>query len=766
MFNVLTKQTSSETSKHEAHYFLLPVGFRVDDKTHLNSRPLTYLKLQEPREQIRHVLSIGAAMSGQGYLTCNVFVEDQWYIASLEYSLEQQAIEQFCFEPIELPARNIRTLISFDSQSVRQLHDAIGDEYDVLIMTFGSESKLFFSSGYHESEIDLFVQYCNNSVKADVDWLVGNQREADTFDDLYSAFRKRAIASPKQTAVISTHLTWNYAELLESVEAFMSHLARYPLSDRPVALYLERDIHQIVAILACQGLGLTVVPIYYDTPSDRVNTQLAIVESQYVITHKEKIEKVDCGAEIINIDTLLKARISSMVLPETPLGLDKANYIYFTSGSEGVPKAVALPGRAIARIVDQPDFLGPMSKQVVSYLANPAFDASALELWGALYNGATLAILDKDQVLDVEVLSSTLQSFGVTVSFFTSGLFNRIADASSSLFETLSYVMFGGEKVSMPHVQRALKQAPSTQFIHCYGPTENGIFTTTHIVEAKIAQHRKDLPIGRPVQGTQIILLNNKKQPVSRGKVGQLVCFGEGVAIEYVGSREQTEKKFVEFQGQRGYLTGDYARISADQELEFIGRVDSQIKLNGFRIELSEIETALSCHSKIMAVYVRMCPVKRQIQAFYVSVNGDEVDDVISTLAHMPNYMQPAILLPVMSIPLNQNGKVDQKALDDIIQRSYACIMDSSCSETMKTVLELFESVLCAPVTSFEKSIFELGGNSLHLMQLLSLLRKTFSYHLELSFLAENSSPKAICDWAELQTWNQTQDETMQEWTF
>lgn len=762
----MAEQTFLPPSEQGVHYYLIPVGCRVADKSGLSSHPILSLQPQDPQDQVRHILSVGAAVTGQGYLVCNVLLKAQWYIASLEWSLEHQVVQQFHFESVESPSRYIRTVVSFDARAAEDLHDMLGSEYDTLVMTFGSDATIHFSPGYHANEIELFLQHCQSSAWKGETWLRGAPNEWTSDDALYSAFHHQARSHPNHTALVSTQLTWTYAELLIRVEAFMSHLACHCHSDQPIALYLERDVHQIVATLACHGLGYPVVPIYYDTPLERVETQLAIVQCQCVITRSEKARVLSCDAELIVIDSLLKAQTPSVKLTATPITLSKPNYVYFTSGSEGVPKAVALPGRAIARIVDQPNFLGPMSEQVFSYIANPAFDASALELWGALYNGATLAILDKDEVLDVHVLSNTLRAFGVTTSFFTSGLFNRIADAPVSVFGTLSYVMFGGEKVSMPHVQRALEQAPTTQFIHCYGPTENGIFTTTYVVEPAIAHQSRDLPIGKPVKGTQITLLDHAQQPVPQGKVGQLVCFGDGLATEYVGAKAQTEQKFIEFNGERGYLTGDYARVSAEQEIEFVGRVDSQIKLNGFRIELSEIETALRCHAQVASAYVRMCPVKRQIQAFYTSGDGSEVEDIMHSLAHMPHYMQPAVVLPVVSIPLNPNGKVDQKALDALTQPTQATVSDAPRSETMNTVLAIYEALLCAPVGCSDKSLFELGGNSLHLMQLLTQLRSTFSHRLELSFLAEHSSPKAICDWAELQQWNQTQDETTQEWTF
>ncbi len=763
---MLAEQPSLLPGEQEVHYFLLPVGRRMADKSGLTSRPVLSLDLREPQDQVCHLLAVGGAMTGQGYLVCNVLLKAQWYIASLEWSPEQQAIQQFRFKSVESPARHIRTVVSFDARAADDLRGMLGSEYDALVVRLGSDATIHFSPGYHANEIELFLQHCQSSAWKGETWLRGAPNEWTSDNALYSAFHRQALSRPNHTAIVSTQLTWTYTELLTRVEAFMSHLAGYCQSDQPVALYLERDVHQIVATLACHGVGCPVVPIYYDTPLERVETQLAIVQCQCVITRSEKARVLSCDAELIVIDSLLKAQAPSVKPPATPLALNKPNYVYFTSGSEGVPKAVALPGRAIARIVDQPSFLGPMSEQVFSYIANPAFDASALELWGALYNGATLAILDKDEVLDVHVLSSRLRVFGVTTSFFTSGLFNRIADAPVSVFGTLSYVMFGGEKVSMPHVHRALEQAPTAQFIHCYGPTENGIFTTTHVVEPTIAHQRKDLPIGKPVKGTQIVLLDHAQHPVPQGKVGQLVCFGDGLATEYVGAKAQTEQKFIEFNGERGYLTGDYARVSAEQEIEFVGRVDSQIKLNGFRIELSEIETALRCHAQVASAYVRMCPVKRQIQAFYTSADGREVEGVMHSLAHMPHYMQPAVVLPVVSIPLNPNGKVDQNALDALMQPTRVMVLDAPRSEMMSTVLAIYEALLCAPVGCSDKSLFELGGNSLHLMQLLTQLRSTFSHRLELSFLAEHSSPRAVCDWAELQQWNQTQDETTQEWTF
>lgn len=768
---MLVEQTSPLEREQGAHYFLLPVGRDVSDLSALNSRPIPALDRENAQEYVRHLLAVGASMTGQGYVECNVLMHEQWHTASLEWSLRQQKIKQFRFEPVALPKKNVRTVVNFDVVDSSDLHVLLGLDADVLVVSLGSDSVIYFTDGYDAKEIELFIQHCENEELLGEVFMVGDTRECNPDHSLYATFRNQAISNPNKVAITSTNVKWTYAELLAETEAFMSQVVPYLESNDPIALYLERDVYQIVVTLACHALGCTVVPIYYDTPLERVKQQLSLVECQSIITSVEKANELQSNAYVIMIEHLLEAKNQSANRPTSPqqllpLALEKPNYVYFTSGSEGTPKGVALPGQAIARIIDQPNFLGPMTEQVFSYIANPAFDASALELWGALYNGATLAILDKDEVLDVKLLSRKLGEFNVTTSFFTSGLFNRISDADALIFDSLSYVMFGGEKVSVSHVQRALSQAPKTQFIHCYGPTENGIFTTTHVVEPDSTQSLKDIPIGKPVTGTYLALLDNDFKPVPQGKVGQLVCFGQGLATEYVGLKEQTEEKFIDFKGQRGYLTGDYARVSASKNIEFVGRVDSQIKLNGFRIELSEIESAIRCHTEVSTAYVRMSTQKRQIQAFITSDSDVDIDEVRHTLSNMPHYMQPADIRCVSSIPLNPNGKVDQKALDIIIDQKRVIELIEAVSPTMRTILSLYEKLLCASVTDIDSSLFELGGNSLHLMQLLTELRETFSHNIELSFLAENSSPAAVCDWVELQLWNQTQDDTTEEWTF
>lgn len=773
---MLVEQTSPLEREQGAHYFLLPVGREVSDLSALTSRPIPALDSRSSQEYVSHLLSVGASMTGQGYVECNVLMNEQWYAGSVEWSLRQQTIKQFRFEPIASPKKTVRTVVNFDAVNSNELHALLGFDADVLVVSLGSDHGIHFTNGYDAKEIELFIQHCENEDRLGEVFMVGDTGEGNPDHSLYSTFRTQAINNPNKLAITSTKVKWTYAELLAETEALMSQITPYLKSNDPIALYLERDVYHIVATLACHALGCTVVPIYYDTPLERVTQQLSFVECQSIITSFEKASELNSKEDVLIIEHLLESKKQSFSahassMPLQPLLLEKPNYVYFTSGSEGMPKGVALPGQAIARIIDQPRFLGPMTEQVFSYIANPAFDASALELWGALYNGATLAILDKDEVLDVELLSRKLSEFNVTTSFFTSGLFNRISDADTSIFNSLSYVMFGGEKVSVSHVQRALSQAPKTQFIHCYGPTENGIFTTTHVVEPDSTQSLKDIPIGKPVTGTYVALLDDDFKPVLQGKVGQLVCFGQGLATEYVGLKEQTEEKFIDFKGQRGYLTGDYARVSASKNIEFVGRVDSQIKLNGFRIELSEIESAIRCHAEVSTAYVRMSTQKRQIQAFITSDSEVDIDEVRHTLSNMPYYMQPSDIRRVPTIPLNPNGKVDQKALDviidqNIIDQKRVVELIEAASPTMRTILSIYEKLLCASVTDIDSSLFELGGNSLHLMQLLTELRETFSHNIELSYLAENSSPAAVCDWVELQLWNQTQDDTTEEWTF
>lgn len=757
---------------------------------------------------LKKIMVVAASFSGQGQVICQFLADNQrWHQAKLQWDMQNHQVDGFNCTEVDKLESNIRTLVIFNDDLDPQTLAQLGKVHQDLLIIHITDStlKINYGANYVTDEINLFCQHVKQSEANGLHsiqpaFLAGSSIKTNAYYSLFDSFRNAVIRHPNKRAIISKkakqaardekqqHTTnsntssindyteYSYQALYHQVLTYAEVISKHISNKQTVAIFLPRNTEQIITTLASHALGCIVVPIYFDSPIERVKQQIQQSGCHLAIVQENDVDKVSQWVTCVSIENITCSQVNTSIYQTklnqsepsfiNPLGLDEVSYIYFTSGSEGNPKGVSLCGQSFARLLDDMSFVETPSEQIYSYIANPAFDASAFELWGTFINGATLVVIEKDDLLDVDQLISIFKQHQITTSFFTTGLFNRIVDTKVTLLKELNTAIFGGEKLSTTHLKKALINAPETCFINAYGPTENGIFTT--IFQATPASlEYKDVPIGKPVNDTQVAVVDQHHNLLPQGLVGQLVCFGSGLAMGYVNEAELTDKKFVSLtmpnlQPQRGYLTGDYVRLNAIGEIEFVGRIDSQIKLNGFRIELGEIETIITQNHSVQAAYVRFCQLSQQIQVF--AVTDEPVDKLLGSFDTLPVYMRPQNLYVVDEIPLNANGKVDQYKLNDYVnnvsthndnQPAFKQNELSLSDQTLLThVVGLYENILCQPVANPELSLFEMGGNSLHLMQLLSDIRTTFHLHYELGYLAQKSSPMDVMRWIALQNWN------------
>ncbi|GHO60121.1 hypothetical protein KSB_85960 [Ktedonobacter robiniae] len=282
--------------------------------------------------------------------------------------------------------------------------------------------------------------------------------------------------------------------------------------------------------------------------------------------------------------------------PVTAITSQNLAYIMYTSGSTGVPKGVAVAHQNIVRLVKETSYI-QFADEIFLQFAPVSFDASTLEIWGSLLNGARLVIFPAHLPSLLE-LSTVLQRYQVSTLWLTAGLFHQMVDEQITGLRSVRQLLAGGDVLSVPHVQRVLAELPECALINGYGPTEGTTFTCCHPIQYQdIAS--ESIPIGRPISNTQVYLLDQWHQPVPAGIAGELYIGGDGLARGYLHQAALTAERFVphpwsEQPGARLYKTGDLARFKEDGTIEFLGRKDTQIKIRGFRVELGEIESVLA----------------------------------------------------------------------------------------------------------------------------------------------------------------------------
>lgn len=418
----------------------------------------------------------------------------------------------------------------------------------------------------------------------------------------------------------------------------------------------------------------------------------------------------------------------------------------FTSGSTGQPKGVAVPHQAIARLVFGNDYLPFNERQTFLLLAPTAFDASTLELWGPLLHGARLVVYPEEMVT-FDALERVLHEHRVSCLWLTSALFNAVVDQRPKALSGVAQVMTGGEALSAGHVRRAYAALPGTRITNGYGPTESTTFTCTHGIPAHWPSEANTVPIGRPIGNTTVYVLDPELEPVGLGIPGELYIGGDGLAAGYWNRPELTAERFIPhpfspLPGARLYRSGDLVRWRADGMLDFLGRTDHQVKLRGFRVELEEIEAALGAHPQVKqaAVLIREQDGHKQLHA-YVAYRGHPPPAAAALQTHLagrlPEYMVPTGFALLTDLPLTPNGKVDRQALSALAlpapaeHHTYVAPRD----DWERQLAGLWQEVLRRPRIGIHDDFFDLGGNSLVALRLVSRMSAWSQREIPISVL-------------------------------
>jgi tyrocidine synthetase-3 len=510
--------------------------------------------------------------------------------------------------------------------------------------------------------------------------------------------------------------------------------------DTIVGIMLERSLEMIIGILAILKTGGAYMPIDPDYPEER---------KQYMLK--------DSGTEILLKDIDFHP---STLLPFYPSGPSNLAYIMYTSGSTGKPKGVMVEHRSVVRLVKNTDYVEFKENQGILQTGALEFDASTFEIWGALLNGLTLYLVDKGQILNPERLKDTIKKYHISTIWMTSPLFNQMVQADVEIFAGLTHLLVGGDALSPSHISRVKTRFPALKVINGYGPTENTTFSTTFLIDKEY----NNIPIGSPIANSTAIIIdkNHHLQPVK--VVGELCVGGDGVSRGYLNDPELTAEKFIEnyfYRSYRSYRsniklykTGDLARWLADGNIEFLGRIDHQVKLRGFRVEPGEIENRLLSHQAITDTVVLVKQHQNQekyLCAYVVPNSGYSPAGTVSLEEELrkhlqqtlPNYMVPGYFIPLNRLPLTPNGKIDRKALPEPgaaggAARENPIITPRNAIEEKLTLLWSEILSIRSSRLSMDSDFFQLGGHSLKALQVLNAVQKEFNVKLDFQDIFQN----------------------------
>ncbi|HAT2917895.1 TPA: amino acid adenylation domain-containing protein [Serratia marcescens] len=564
--------------------------------------------------------------------------------------------------------------------------------------------------------------------------LYGWNRTAEVYPAQSSAhvlFEQWAQRTPDAVAVVNDRDSLSYAQL----NAHANQLAHQFIAQgvRPgdrVATSLERSVSLVIAQLAILKAGGAYVPLDPHLPVARQAWIIGDSGASLILCDRDIDREIAGEIVCLRIDRL---RQNPTHDPAVPRAGGAPAYIMYTSGSTGTPKGVMVTHQGILRLAINNRFASFERGDRFAFAANPAFDASTLEMWGALLNGASLAIIAPEVLTEAEALAAALARQGINVLFLTTSLFNQYAHSIAATLAQLKYLLSGGEAADPHAFARMLKEAGPVRLINAYGPTECTVFATTATIERVDPWQR--LPIGRPIGNTRIYLLDEHGQPVPLGATGEIYIAGPGVALGYLNRAELTAERFLADPfnpGERMYRTGDLARYLADGNIDYLGRNDRQVKIRGFRIECGEIEARVAGHPAVREAVVDVLGEadNKRLVAWVVPEADADRQTLAVTLRQylagmLPEFMLPAAWVALDTLPLTPNGKLDRRALPEPQEDAYVREVYAEPEGELETLLAgIWRELLGIERVGRHDNFFELGGHSLLAVKLMAQLRR------------------------------------------
>ncbi len=558
---------------------------------------------------------------------------------------------------------------------------------------------------------------------------------------LHQLFEEVVSRRPDQIALQFDEGFMTYQELNQKANQLAGLLRNKGVQrESIVGLFINRSFEMMIGILGILKAGGAYLPLNPDDPKERIGYILEDSKSKFLVTRKSLIDQIDFSGEVVCVDDskVYSAELDKSVPKNINTSTDLA-YVIYTSGTTGKPKGNLTTHHNISRVVKNTNYIEITDQDRILQLSNYAFDGSTFDIFGALLNGATLVLIKKRDLLNLERLAEVIETKKITVFFITTALFNMLVDHKVEALKNVRKILFGGEKVSYQHVKKAFNALGPAHLIHVYGPTESTVFATYYPVN-QLSDNAKTIPIGKPISNTQIYILDKNQNLQPAGAQGEICISGDGLARGYLNHQDLTEEKFVLNRftpGEKLYKTGDLAQWLDDGNIEFIGRIDQQIKLRGFRIELNEIAAQLVKHDLIKeAVVTLINEEENKYLCGYLVVKSDglTVSEIRAFLKNeLPEYMIPAYFVYLKSIPLTQNGKVDFNALPKpTAEINLEVEYVAPINDTQAKLVSIFKEVLKVERVGIKNDFFTLGGHSLKATSLVSKIMKEFDVDIPL----------------------------------
>lgn len=541
-------------------------------------------------------------------------------------------------------------------------------------------------------------------------------------DNLISMFIKHVYDTPDEIALITSETNYSYLKLYQEVLIWKNQIKSLSITS-PILLCIHRSPRMLAILLALQWLEISYIPIELKTPSQRIKDILKDSKAQALLhdtAWQEEFMSLSC--KIFYLPDLIKtAQTNIATIPETPPPISNTTaYIIYTSGSTGIPKGVSISQKSLSNfLASMSTYFLKSNQEMLLATTTISFDISYLELYLPIWTGKTIFLASQSEHKDPEKIQNILNKYPITLCQGTTSFWNMLLFSGWQGKKDL-HVLCGGEPLTSSVVNKLIPKIK--ELWNMYGPTEATIWCSLK----KITSPEK-ITIGKPIHNMQMLILNSTKNVVPYNTKGELYIGGIGLADGYINHQRLTEKKFITYRrgllSYRLYHSGDIASMNDNSEIILHGRVDNQIKLHGYRIELEDIESHIQAN-----LWVKECVVgvfQEQLVAYVCIVPGgkyNEAELVKQLKQELPEFMIPKRFVYLDKLPLNNSGKLDRKAL--YLPNNEIHHTEKNTTPLQEKLIQIWHEILNINNVSIHDNFFELGGHSLLAVRIAAKIQK------------------------------------------
>ncbi|MBE6052208.1 MAG: amino acid adenylation domain-containing protein [Clostridium sp.] len=617
-----------------------------------------------------------------------------------------------------------------------------------------------YDTGTIERIKDHFINIVNNVVENDsiiiddID-IIGDEekekilnhfnntnKEYENKKNVIELFEEQVEINPENIAIVDGEEEVTYKELDKKSNLLASKLLENERlgSESIISIMMDRSINMIVSMLAVLKVGAAYLPIDPEYPSNRIEYILQNSKSDMLITQKKYSKDLDFEGSILNIeevnfaDELKVERINNSKY-------DDLAYIIYTSGTTGNPKGVMIEHRNLINLCKwHVDRFGITEKDNSAQYASMGFDACVWEIWPYIISGSTIYIVPNELKIDILSLNNFYNKNNITVSFLPTPICQSFIEIGEN--SSLRYLLTGGDKLVNYKKQ-------NYKLVNNYGPTENTVVTTSFEVDAEYS----NIPIGKPIYNTKVYILDKNDKLAPIGVSGEICISGSGISRGYLNNEKLTKEKFIDNpynKEEKMYRTGDLGKWTNDGNIEFQGRSDYQVKIRGFRIELGEIESnLLKIEGVTEATVLDIGEGDNKHLCAYITTGKELSISYLKEVLkeNLPKYMVPTYFIILDRMPLTPNGKVDKRALLKVEinnEESENIEVQQETNDIEKNLLGVWEKILGVKGIKLEENFFDIGGNSLLVLKMFSLINNIYKDKIKITDIFANPTIKEL----------------------